>query len=346
MSVQRYFAVLGLTAVVGFALVWAWVAAMPLAYLDPEYPAWRAKLDLLRRCDLGQVLVVGDSRAAVDIMPALLPMRATNLAVGGGETIEAYVALSRALACPVPPRLVVISLDAAHFTRPDLFWDRSVRFGFLGPADLAAVKRVERATGDFTFAAPRRSDGLPAALRARLYAWRFPPLYFNSLVQGGVVLRWWRNQRTLSRVLAARGQYFFGRHAGSARVAVEGHMTAFRPLPVLDVYFDRMLALLARRGIPADFIAMPMNRATRAAVRPAVRAGFQRYLARYAARYPGFHVVGPVMPSWPDRYFGDAFSHMNPRGAARLSARFGRCLEARLSGDPGPTQCPVVAAMN
>ena len=115
MSPRRYLAVLALTAVVGFALVWAWVAAMPLAYLDPEYPAWRAKLDLLRRCDLGDVLVVGDSRAAVDVMPALLPVRATNLAVGGGETIEAYVALSRALACPVPPRRVVISLDAGAF---------------------------------------------------------------------------------------------------------------------------------------------------------------------------------------------------------------------------------------
>ena len=37
-------------------------------------------------------------------------------------------------------------------------------------------------------------------------------------------------------------------------------MRAFRPLPVLDRYFDRMLALLAARGIPTDFIAMPMNR--------------------------------------------------------------------------------------
>lgn len=288
---------------------------------------------LLQRCDLGDVLVVGDSRAAVDVMPTLLPVRVINLAVGGGETIEAYVALSRALACKVPPRRVIISLDAAHFTRPDLFWERSVRFGFLDAADLALLRRTERQTGDVSFAAPRRPDGLPAALRARLYAWRFPPLYFNSLVRGGVLLRWWRNRQAFATVLAARGQYFFGQHAGSSSVAVEGHMHAFRPLPVLDRYFDRMLALLAARGIPVDFVAMPMNRTTREAVRPAVRAGFARYLARYAARYPNFHVVGPVMPDWPDRYFGDAFSHLNPRGAARLSAGFGRCLQRRLDGD-------------
>ena len=116
-------------------------------------------------------------------------------------------------------------------------------------------------------------------------------------------------------------------------------MRAFRPLPVLDRYFDRMLALLAARGIPADFIAMPMNRTTRAAVRPAVHAGFASYLADYAARYPDFHVLGPVMPDWPDRYFGDAFSHLNPRGAARLSAGFGRCLQQRLAGDTPALAC-------
>lgn len=334
MSPNRYLAGMLLTAVLGFALVWIWVAAMPLAYLDPEYPAWRAKLDLLRHCDLGDVLVLGDSRAAVDVIPTLLPVRATNLAVGGGESIEAYAALSRALTCPVPPRRVVISLDAAHFTQPDLFWERSVRFGFLNTADLSALQRAESQANDTSFAAPQRPDGLPASLRARLYAWRFPPLYFNSLLRGGVLLRWWSNRRAYTAVLAARGQYFFGRDAGSSTIAVEGHMQAFRPLPVLDRYFDRMLALLATRDIPADFVAMPMNRTTRASVRPDVRAAFTRYLAGYAARYPGFHVVGPVMPAWPDRYFGDAFSHLNPRGATRLSAAFGRCLRRRLAGKP------------
>ena len=57
--VPRYLAVLATVMVAGFALVWAWVAAMPLAYLDPEYPVWRAKLAMLRHCDIGDVLLVG-----------------------------------------------------------------------------------------------------------------------------------------------------------------------------------------------------------------------------------------------------------------------------------------------
>jgi hypothetical protein len=104
-------------------------------------------------------------------------------------------------------------------------------------------------------------------------------------------------------------------------------MPGFVPRPVLDRYFDRLLALLAARGIPAEFVAMPMNAATARAVLPEVRSAFAGYLAGYAARYPGFHVSGPVMPAWPDRYFGDGFSHLNPQGAALLSARFADCLE-------------------
>ncbi|HEY3847881.1 MAG TPA: hypothetical protein VGL95_12280 [Acetobacteraceae bacterium] len=340
--VPRYLAMLAAVMAAGFALVWAWVAAMPLAYLDPEYPVWRAKLAMLQRCDLGDVLVVGDSRAAVDVMPALLPVKTTNLAVGGGMPIEAYLAVARALACPVPPRRVVISLDAAHFAKPDLFWERTVKFGFVGPADLALLRRLISETGDASLAAPKLPDGLPSALRGWLYAWRFPPLYFGSLAKGGVFLRLWHNQAAFAAALEARGQYFFGIDDGSSTVAVEGHMATFVPLPVLDRYFDRMLALLAARGIPADFIAMPMNQATGRAVLPAVRTGFAAYLARYEARYPRFHVVGPAMPAWPDRYFGDEFSHLNPVGAALLSMRFGQCLQGRLEQASEPDCVPGV----
>jgi len=336
-----YLAVLGAVATVCFAAVWLWIAAVPMAYLDPEYPVWRAKLAMLRRCDPGQVLIAGDSRAAVDVIPALLPVPVTNAAVGGGMPVEAYLAVKQALACPVPPLRVVISLDAAHFVQPDLFWERSVKYGFVGAADLMQLQRVARETGDASLNTPRFADGLPAWLRARLYAWRFPSLYFASLAKGGVFLRWWHNHATFTRATAARGQYFFGRGAGSATVASEGHMTAFTPRPVLDRYFDRTLALLAARRIPVDFVAMPMNESTGRAVRPEVRAGFAAYLARYAARYPNFHVVGPSMPTWPDRYFGDEFSHLNPAGARLFSAQFAACLKDLLTMDsagaePGP----------
>ncbi len=317
---------MGLAAAVSFAAVWAWVALMPLAFLDPEYPAWRAKEIMLRRCDLGDVLVLGDSRAAAGVIPALLPVKTSNFAIGGGEPIEAYAALTRALACPRPPKLVILSLDPGHFTQPDLFWERTVHFGFLNAAEIAALRAISRKLHDYSVYEVRHTDGTPSWLRDWLYSVHFPTYYFADLVKSGAILRWPRNNILLADALAARGHYYFGTANGSAVVAAEGRMTAFRPLPVLAYYFDRIVGALARRSIPAVFVAMPVNATTARAMQPALRDGFAAWLAGYQARYPDFHVVGPALRPWPDRWFGDGFSHLNPAGAERFSALLSSCL--------------------
>ena len=333
----RYLTLTLVTMLLSFGLVWAWVIGAPLAYLDPEYPAWLAKEQMLTSCKLGDLLVVGDSRAAVDIIPTTLPMSAANLAVGGGSPIEAYVAVSRALACSPSPRRVIVSFDAAHFTEPDLFWERSVRFGFVGAQELADLRRASEQLEDPSIYDLRR-DGLPPAVRSALYALRFPSFYFNSLVKGGGFLRWWHNRQTLATTLATRGQYFFGIDPGSDVVAAEGHLRAFTPLPVLDHYFDRLLALLASRGVQVDFVAMPMNEATNQAIQPNVRDQFAAYLAAYADRYPNFHVIGDVMPHWPDRWFGDGYCHLNPDGARRFSESFALWLSSTARRAPEHTE--------
>ncbi len=334
-DLPRYGTIAVVTMMVSFAVIWVWVACMPMAYLDPEYPNWRAKQVLLERCDLGEVLILGDSRAAVGIIPAILPMKTTNFAVGGGEAVEALVALDRALLCPVPPRLVVVSFDPAHFAAPELFWERTMRFGFLNAAELADLRDVSAALHDPSIYEERHTDGVPSFLRDRLYTWRFPPYFFASLVKGGGFLRWHRNHQALEAAIASRGQYYFGTADGSGLIAAEGRLRAFQPLPVLDHYFERILARLHARGIPAIFIAMPVNESTARATSPTVQAAFASWLVGYAARYPGFRVVGPAMRAWPDQWFGDGFSHLNPAGAQRFSALLGPCLMGACAGLPG-----------
>ncbi|MGE4045884.1 MAG: hypothetical protein AB7F35_13595 [Acetobacteraceae bacterium] len=333
MRPSRYLLAMAAATVLSFAAVWAWVACMPMAYLDPEYPFWRAKQDLLRGCDLGEVLVLGDSRAAAGIIPSQMPVRTTNLAVGGGKPVEAYAILQRAMNCPRPPHLVVLSFDATHFMRPDLFWERTVRYGLLDRSDLRDLARVSEETGDWSVFNARRSDGLPPGLRIALYALRVPPLYFANLLKGGVFLRWWANHERYEAGLDARGQHHFGTEPGSDGVALDAGLGSFRPAPVLDRYFGRILALLADRGIPAVFVALPVNEATARAVPASLAADVHAYLVRYAARFPGFRVIGDVLPAWPNRWFGDGFSHLNPDGSRRFSAWLGACLSQRDGAD-------------
>jgi|SRR5271165_198624 len=328
----RYLSVLGGTFAVGLALAWLWVAMVPLAFLDPEYPYWLAKQEMLRHCELGRVVVLGDSRAAVDVMPARIGVPVVNLAVGGGEAIEADAALRRALACPVPPERVILSFDPGHFVRADLFWERSARFGFLSLQELLTLRERGEQLGDATFFAPRAGDGLPGPVRDVLYAARFPSIYGASLAKAGLALRWTVNRRALADGLASHGQYFFGTDAGSNAVASDAAVTRFAVLPVLDAYFQDMLATLAARGIPVDFIAMPVNEATAHAMSPRVMAEFADYLAQAASSHGNFHVVGPLLDAWPDAYFGDEHGHLNPRGAALFSDWFAGCLAARMNG--------------
>jgi hypothetical protein len=154
-----------------------------------------------------------------------------------------------------------------------------------------------------------------------------------------VFLRWWNNQAGYAAAIASRGQHFFGTDPGSSEMAIEGTLRHFRPAPVLDLYFDRLLALLEQHAIVAHFVSLPVNQATSRATPPAVVTEFQAYLQRKQERYPGFHVSGPVLPIWEDQWFGDGFSHLNPAGAARFSTRLARCVAAWTEGAPAKDAC-------
>lgn len=309
-----------------FAAVWLWVAFLPMVFMEPEYPAWQAKRVLLDRCDLGEAIILGDSRPAAGIIPDQLPIKATNLAIGGGEAIEALAIVRRVLRCAQRPRLAIVSFDPVHFVEPDLYWERSVRFGFQSPGDIAALRALSRETADYAIYEERHTDGLPATLRDWLQDARFPPWYFSSLVRGALLRRWATNRKILAATIAARGQYFFGTADGCDTVAADGHMGSFRPLPVLDRSFGALIALLDGQGIEIRFIAMPVNEATWEAGSPAVRRDFAAYLAGYEHRYSHFHVSGELGRHWPNRLFGDEFSHLNPEGAVRFTAGLARHL--------------------
>jgi len=107
----------------------------------------------------------GQPRRAYSLEELIAAIHAVVLAVGGGKPVEALAAARAMLACPHPPAHVVISIDPGHFMKPDLFWERSVRFGLMGRADLAELAALSAATGDWSVHEARRTDPFPPGPR-------------------------------------------------------------------------------------------------------------------------------------------------------------------------------------
>jgi hypothetical protein len=330
---------------VSFAVVWAYVAIMPMAFLGRDYPLWIAKRTLMDQCQLGSVLVFGDSRTLAATVPNVMPVSVTNLAQSGSSAIETYFSLRRALRCPTPPKLVVISHSAMKFMGDSDYWANFARNGVLDYAEMQQVGRDAAALHDREIIDLQPSDQLRPALRDTLFAVRFPPFYFGSLANGVVAARWHYNRQVLHDALLSAGHAVFGNHPGSSDLADEAHNAAYRASPLIDLYFSRILALLAERHIPAVFVSIPINHATWVRMSPAFSDRFRDYLQAKMQQSPPLRVVGPAIPCWPDRFFGDAW-HLNAQGATEYSRWFGEVLRDELTGAPGPAlpnTCPDAA---
>jgi hypothetical protein len=332
----------GLAFAVTCGLVWAYVAIMPMAFLGRDYPLWIAKRTLIDECRLGSVLVFGDSRAMAATVPSVMPVPVTNLAQSGTSPIETYFAVRRALRCQTLPRLVVISHSAPKFGGDSDYWVSFARNGFLNFHDMHEVDRDAARLHDREIVDLLPPDQRQLTLREFLFSIHFPPFYFSSLVTGFVAARWQHNRDVLRDSLSSSGHALFGNQAGSSDLAGEGRAPVFSTSPLADLYFSRTLALLAARDVPVVFLSMPINHASYVRMPPEFSDQFGAYLRTKVKQFPNLRVVGPTIPCWPDKFFGDAW-HFNAQGATDYSRILGAWLRDVLAGGGSsdlPNACP------
>jgi hypothetical protein len=313
---QAYCLILMASAVILLASVWAWVLLKPMAYLDGAYPQWMQRDIWLRTCDLGQLVVLGDSRAEAAIIPRALPVSAMNFAGPGGGPLETSYIAERIVRCP--NRLVQIGQT----------WDLSIRNGFLPFQVVQAIRRTGDTLGDSSLDDAPSVDTLPHVLRPWAYRLRFPPIFLGSLIKGVLQNREARNLVILARTLEDRGYLLFDEQPRWDGVAEDADVRSFRPLPVLNAYLERTVATLQAAGIEIDLAITPVNDATQAAMPVPVRQDYVTYLESLAARYPASHLLDHGIPAWPAAYFSDPGLHLNAFGAAVLSRQYAACLQS------------------
>jgi lysophospholipase L1-like esterase len=91
-----------------------------------------------------------------------------------------------------------------------------------------------------------------------------------------------------------------------------------------------MLVELSSRNIPVAVMSAPLNESTCAELNPSIQKNFVAYLRAATRHVPGVQMVGPTMPCWPNRLFGDQF-HLNAEGANQYSKMVGQWLQSYIA---------------
>jgi hypothetical protein len=274
----------------------------------------------------GEFAVLGDSREEAAIISRHLPVSAINLGGPGAGPLETAYIAEQVIRCPNRPRRVLLSLNMTTFTQMNQTWDLSIRNGFMPCDTVWTIQRIANGLRDPSFDDAPSVDQLPHTLRPWAYCIRFPPIFLGSLLNGLLKGREARNEAILSRTVADRGYLLFGEQETWDGVAADAHVTMFRPLPILNAFFERTVRTLLDAGVEIYFALTPVNDATYDAMSPMVREAFIAYLSDFQSRYQSFHLLQDRIPRWPAAYFGDAGLHLNARGAEVLTSQWATCL--------------------
>lgn len=346
---SKYVLLVALTVVLSYLLAtWASVK-MQMYWQTVEYVYLKSKIDLVKRCDLGQVVILGDSGSAVGIDPNRVAIDAVNLSLIGSGPIESYALLRKVMSCPNRPRKIILSFSSHHYLDVDLFfWHVIVRSGILHLADVADLVLESKRLQDWT---AFHSVGLAHSLIVGLPR---PETAIETLLDGRALSTKDFNQSEEERIVAARGYIAppnarnDDRHQavkGVDRIGdpdIKSGRSELVP-PILNSYIERSLKLLEEAGVQVYFLAMPMDQQQQGAFNHKADLIVDKYLYYLKSqRNFRFDVLNSQQSYWPSRFFGDRHNHLNLEGARLFEQKLNDCLEHDEIGKQG-LLCPELS---
>ncbi|MEC5387193.1 hypothetical protein VVD49_15800 [Uliginosibacterium sp. H3] len=316
------------------AAIWLYVVYMPMRFLETGYVSWTAKMDLAKTCDMGDLVVIGDSQAEAAINPLGLSVKSTNLAVGGATPIEMYYWGEHVLRCPNVPRHVMLTMARGQMGLISNFlFENGARYGYIGFGPLQEIQTESARLHDGALERLHTRDGLNGTLRNAFYAMHAPPLYFNSLISARFNGRAQANTQVYDRLLRNRGHNDYPGQVQNAGAGAHAEEPDFKVLPIQAYYLERLIERLEGAGAQVHFLVMPRRGSGDEQHAGQQDARFNAYLVGLQRQHPHFDVVNGVPAIWPDALFSDA-AHLNPAGTERYTAQFEHCVKLRVLAGP------------
>ena len=300
-------------AALPFILVGVFTLVAPLCYMDSEYPAWHYARKQAAAEQDAKVLVLGDSRAKADVMPAYFAEGGLNLAIGGATTIENYYTLKHYLEKNKPERIVIL-FAPFHYSSMDNFWQRTMYFNYLRvPETMEVFREAKACSSDEVI----RDGYVKDAFCDRT---RVTSVYLPALMNAKFVGRYSANQQALDELAAGDGHMLFGTADYCDDLNYEVNYEDMRESgdsELIGVYLKKLLDLCRENEISVIVAQPPMNEASYQELHEGYVRSFGYFMRSVQDLYPEITVETEI-PCYGNEMFGDS-SHLNRQGAEKFT---------------------------
>lgn len=304
-------------AIMPILAVIVYTALVPYGYMDTEYPTWKYTKDISQNSFSPDTIILGDSRAMADLIPANMDKSTVNLAVGGATSIEMYYTLNNYIKNNGIPDNVIILFAPFHYTIIDNFWTRTVYFNYLSIPDMSELYSYAEVTSSETLLKKGYKNDLLS------YRLRFPDKYLPALINSRFICRYGDNVSIYNNAVNNLGYGEFGTADGCSDLNYEtsyDRMHTTGDAVLLDVYMNRLLKLCQDNGINTTVAIPPMNKSSYDALNQSYVDDLTAYFNELSIKYPSFNIKKEI-PCYDDAYFGDS-SHLNNKGAIKFTSEF------------------------
>ena len=259
------------TAVI-FGLLTIYVHKYQSQFMPLEFLNWTYQQEFLddSPAEHNDFIVIGDSRARAGFIPLHnREITSRNLSLGGGTPIEAYLTLKRYLKRH-STNAVVISIAPYHISSTDVFWERSVKSGFINFANVNDLRREATTANDD--AKVFESAPFPTIK----YAYFQTPIVYRAELRTALTYpeRTAGNSAIYKQLAADRGYAALKRNTVSGGLSKETRLESFEHSALLTSYLIKTIRLAQEHDLPVYWYTAPVSTLSCAAIKESYRDGF------------------------------------------------------------------------
>ncbi|PCJ21214.1 MAG: hypothetical protein COB02_01110 [Candidatus Cloacimonadota bacterium] len=235
-------------------------------------------------------LLIGDSRAKAGFKPNSFDtnnINSINLAIGGATPIEGFYTLKRYLDNN-RPKYLLLSYGPFHLERQDTYWNRTVKFDYLGIFNNIKVTKYAKELNEYKLL--NRGNKFKQHHFYSYLNYRYNPFTylpeFKATLFNKKLNRKTQNKKVLAVLKESKGHYFFGRKKVCHGLNSESKSKRkFKISKLLELYLIKIIELAKIYNIEVYYYTMPFNQTSYKKTSNLYKTSYDIYFNNLSTKY-------------------------------------------------------------